>query len=80
MAEFMDMRRIAEEVWIQDGYLNLKNCSLEKDVLYVLCPYGIGDTLYAASLVKSYKEIMGYKKYFSYWKKPKAALRIGMGG
>jgi len=50
------MGKIIEEVLAQDGYLNLKSMPLEKSVLYILCPYGIGDTLYVASLIKSYKE------------------------
>lgn len=50
------VKRVTEEVIVQDGYLNLKSWALQRDVLYILCPYGIGDTLYVASLIKGYKE------------------------
>ncbi len=54
MENYMDL--VKNEVEVSDGYLSLKCIRLEKDVLFVLCPYGIGDTLYVAALIKSYKE------------------------
>lgn len=39
-----------------DGFVVYEGAGLKQDTFYVLCPYGIGDTLYAASLIKSLKE------------------------
>lgn len=44
-----------DEVEVLDGYITLKSFPMERECLYVLCPYGIGDTLYVASLMMSYK-------------------------
>lgn len=40
----------------QNGFLCYGGVDLRHDVYYIVCPYGIGDTFYAAALVKSLKE------------------------
>lgn len=38
-----------------EGFLEITGMELRRDTFYILCPYGIGDTLYVASLVESFK-------------------------
>ena len=38
-----------------DGFLAYKGVKLRRNTYYIVCPYGIGDTLYIASLMKSYR-------------------------
>lgn len=38
-----------------DGFLEMEGIELRRDVYYIVCPYGIGDTLYVASLIESFK-------------------------
>ncbi len=56
------MEKKVEEVKIENGCIYFFGQAYEKDILYVLCPYGIGDTLYMAALMKSYKECTGEKR------------------
>lgn len=39
-----------------DGFLEMEGVEFRRDVYYVVCPYGIGDTLYAASMIESFKK------------------------
>lgn len=50
--------RLGEE----NGFLVYEGIQLAHDTLYVVCPYGIGDTLYAASLAESLKKIRSVNK------------------
>ena len=45
-----------------DGFLVYEGIQLEHDTLYIVCPYGIGDTLYAASLAESLKNFRSVAK------------------
>lgn len=38
-----------------EGFLKIEGVDLRQDTFYIVCPYGIGDTLYAASLAESFK-------------------------
>lgn len=46
---------ILHNICAVNGYIKVKGFPLEENRLYILCPYGIGDTLFVASLIKSYK-------------------------
>lgn len=47
----------ADQVIIKDSVLCCAGgYSFDEDILYILCPGSIGDTLYVAALVKAYKE------------------------
>lgn len=46
---------LLHNISVVDGNIKVKGFPLEENRLYILCPYGIGDTLFVASLVKSYK-------------------------
>ncbi len=53
---YVDLHRYGE-VEVQDGYLcSVGKYSMERDTLYILCPAGIGDTLYAAAFARATKE------------------------
>lgn len=47
-----------------NGYLTYEGADLKWDTFYVLCPYGVGDTLYAAALMESLRKyrISSFKK------------------
>lgn len=38
-----------------NGFLVYEGIQLKHDTFYIVCPYGIGDTLYVASLIQSFK-------------------------
>ena len=53
---FVDLHRYGE-VSVQNHYLDsVGKYHMEKDTLYILCPAGIGDTLYVAAYAKAAKE------------------------
>lgn len=48
-----------DKVWQfeeQNGFLVSETVKLKQNILYVVCPYGIGDTLYVASLIEDLKK------------------------
>lgn len=45
-----------------DGFIVYEGIVLERDVFYIVCPYGIGDTLYVASLAESLKKFRSINK------------------
>lgn len=54
---YVDLRRYGE-VEVQDGYLySVGKFSMRADTLYILCPAGVGDTLYVAAYAKAVKKI-----------------------
>lgn len=60
--EFLEAIRKDELAWaegkveIQDDYLiRVEHSRFQRDVMYLCCPDHIGDTIYVAALVKSYK-------------------------
>lgn len=50
------MKQLNETLWVEDGCLQSSLCDFYKDQLYILCPFGIGDTLYVCSYIKAFKE------------------------
>ena len=53
---YVDLHRYSE-VGIQNGYLSsVGKFNMETETLYVLCPAGIGDTLYVAAYAKAVKK------------------------
>lgn len=56
---FVDLHRYGE-VDVQDGYLcAVGKYGMKRDTLYILCPAGIGDTLYAAAFARAAMEYRG---------------------
>lgn len=49
--EFQDI-----EIREREGFLIFGGVDLAFDIYYIVCPYGIGDTFYAAAMVRSFKE------------------------
>lgn len=47
---------------IIDGYMQVEDFPIKRNNMYILCPYGIGDTLFVASLIKSYKQYFQEKR------------------
>lgn len=45
-----------------NGFLVYEGIHIKQDTLYIVCPYGIGDTLYVASLAESFKKICSINK------------------
>ena len=59
---YVDEKRYGD-VEIKDGYLrSLGNVIFDKDTLYILCPAGIGDTLYSAAYATEIKRAKGFEK------------------
>lgn len=56
---FVDLHRYGE-VDVQDGSLcSVGKYSMKRDTLYILCPAGIGDTLYTAAFARAAREYRG---------------------
>lgn len=56
LAYILEKEEIIEKIFINEGMLcKVENIKFKRDVIYICCPYGIGDTLYVAALVKAYK-------------------------
>ena len=49
-------------IGINNGNLFIDSVLLDDNTLYVCCPYGIGDTLYVAALIDSYKSYYSINK------------------
>lgn len=47
---------ILHNISLRDGYIKVTGFPIDEEKLYILCPAGIGDTLFAAALVKGLKE------------------------
>lgn len=45
-----------------NGFLVYEDIQLDHDTLHIVCPYGIGDTLYVASLAESLKTVRSINK------------------
>lgn len=49
-------KEIEGKIYVEEKVLcTVENFHLKKNIKYICCPYGIGDTLYIASFVKAYK-------------------------
>lgn len=54
---YVDLRRYGE-VEVQDGYLcSVGKLGMRANTLYILCPAGVGDTLYVAAYAKAVKKV-----------------------
>lgn len=53
-AENHTLANVNQLFWIENNCLQSSILNLQKDTLYILCPYGIGDTFYLLSLLSEY--------------------------
>ena len=54
----MSFESIDQEILVVGNVLQFADGSLSPETLYVLCPYGIGDTLYALGFMNAYRNYM----------------------
>ena len=52
----LDIEGNTSQLGVDNGFLVYEGIRLEHDTLYIVCPYGIGDTLYVAALAESLKK------------------------
>lgn len=57
-----DYEKSFNDFTIINGCLQIESSPINQNDMYILCPYGIGDTLFVASLVKSYKQYSQEKR------------------
>lgn len=71
---YVDENRYSSSVIFEDYLIGLENYEFSKERYYIVCPYGLGDTLYVSAFVKELKKQHGIKSVSLIVKESHAAI------